>query len=80
MPEWNPPTGLQSRNYTGTLELIIDEHGVVTAAALVTPVNITYDQLLSKRGEALAVSACTTAGQPVKYRKAIAIVLTPGVR
>ena len=80
MPEWNPPTGLQSRNYTGTLELIIDEHGVVTAAALVTPVNITYDQLLLSAAKRWRYRPAQRAGQPVKYRKAIAIVLTPGVR
>ncbi len=78
MPEWNPPTGFQSKNYTGTLELVIDEHGVVTGAALVTPVNITYDQLLLSAAKRWRYRPAQRAGQPVKYRKAISIVLTPG--
>ncbi|HEY2908563.1 MAG TPA: hypothetical protein VGJ29_21840 [Vicinamibacterales bacterium] len=80
MPEWNPPTGLQSKNYTGTLELVIDEHGVVTGAALVTPVNVTYDQLLLSAVKRWRYRPAQRAGQPVRYRKAIAIVLTPGGR
>jgi len=80
MPEWNPPTGLQSRNYTGTIELVIDEHGTVTGAALVTPVNVTYDQLLLSAAKRWRYRPAQRAGQPVKYRKAIAIVLTPGAR
>jgi hypothetical protein len=80
MPEWNPPIGFQSRNYTGTLELVIDEHGVVTGAALVTPVNVTYDQLLLSAAKRWRYRPAQRAGQPVKYRKAISIVLTPGTR
>jgi TonB family protein len=80
MPEWNPPTGFQSKNYTGTLEVVIDEQGVVTGVALVTPVNVTYDQLLLSAAKRWRYRPAQRAGQPVKYRKTIAIVLTPGAR
>jgi len=80
MPEWNPPTGFQSKNYTGTLEIVIDEQGVVTSAALTSPVNVTYDQLLLSATKRWRYRPAQRAGQPVKYRKAIAIVLTPGAR
>jgi TonB family protein len=80
MPEWNPPTGFQSKNYTGTLEIVIDEQGVVTSAALTSSVNVTYDQLLLSATKRWRYRPAQRAGQPVKYRKAIAIVLTPGAR
>jgi hypothetical protein len=78
MPEWNPPTGFSGKNYTGTLEIVIDENGAVTAAALTTPVNVSYDQLLLSAAKRWRYRPAQRAGQPVKYRKAIAIVLTPG--
>jgi hypothetical protein len=77
MPEWNPPSGFTTKSYTGTLEIVIDETGAVSAAALTTPVNVTYDQLLLSAAKRWHYKPAQRAGQPVKYRKAIAIVLTP---
>jgi hypothetical protein len=78
MPEWNPPsTGFPAKTYTGTLEIIVDETGAVASAALATPVNPLYDQLLLSAAKRWRYRPAQRAGQPVKYRRAIAIVLSP---
>jgi hypothetical protein len=79
MPEWNPPnTGFASKTYTGTIEIIVDETGAVTSASLLAPVNVTYDQLLLSAAKRWHYRPAQRAGHAVKYRKVMAIVLTPG--
>jgi TonB family protein len=78
IPQWVPPqSGLRMQTFSGAVEIVIDEQGAVTDAAIVEPVNAYYDQLLLAATNKWRYKPATRAGQPVKYRRTIAVTLKP---
>ena len=78
IPRWSPHRGDEMQEFTGTLELLVDETGVVTSATLRTSVHPVYDTELLKAVRAWKFSPARKQGTPVRYVKTFQIRLTPG--
>jgi tetratricopeptide (TPR) repeat protein len=61
----------------GVVEVIVDETGAVESAMLTVPVNAAYDNIALAAARSWLYKPATLNGVPVKYRKAIQIVLKP---
>jgi len=59
------------------VEVVIDENGNVATATITAPVFPSYDQLLLQAAKSWRYKPARRAGQPVKYRRAVAVLLTP---
>jgi TonB family protein len=59
------------------MEVVVDENGSVTSAAITEPVYPSYDQQLLQAAKSWRYRPARRAGQPVKYRRAVSIVLAP---
>jgi hypothetical protein len=78
IPQWVPPTGaLRYQEFSGILEIVIDESGSVTGATMVQRVNIIYDQMLMSAAKRWRYQPAVRDGKPVTYRKLINIMLRP---
>jgi hypothetical protein len=78
IPPWTPPLGtVRYQEFSGLLEVIIDETGAVTSVAMVKHVNVLYDPLLTNAAKRWRYRPATQNGKPVKYRKQMNIVLRP---
>jgi TonB family protein len=77
MPIWSPRADVEKRPYTGTMEVVVDETGAVTSAAIMDSVYPTYDQQLLQAAKSWRYKPAMRAGQPVKYRRGVTVVLTP---
>jgi TonB family protein len=77
MPVWAPRADGEKRRYSGTLEIIIDENGTVSSAVLTEPVYPSYDQQLLQAAKGWRYKPAQRAGQAVKYRRGVSIVLAP---
>jgi len=76
MPNWSPsPT--DSRTYSGAIEIVIDERGIVTSATITQSVNPLYDRSLVATAKRWQFRPALLGGQPVKYRKVVGVVLRP---
>jgi TonB family protein len=76
MPNWSPPAS-DSRSFSGVIELVIDEHGAVASASVIQSVSPAYDRSLVAAARRWQYRPATLNGQPVKYRKAVGVVLRP---
>jgi hypothetical protein len=80
IPQWVPPSGnLRYQEFAGVLEVIIDETGAVSSAAMAQRINVIYDQVLLNAAKRWRYRPAQRGGQPVKYRKLINVVLRPVV-
>jgi TonB family protein len=78
MPVWNAPISARSQGTRrGILEIITDKSGAVESAVLVRPLTPTYDRDLLNAARLWRFQPATRAGQPVRYRWQIEIVLDP---
>lgn len=78
IPQWVPPTGnLRYQEFSGVLEILVDEAGAVASAAMAQRVNVIYDQVLLSATKRWRYRPAQRSGRPVKYRKLINIVLRP---
>jgi len=78
IPQWVPPTGnFKFQEFTGVLEVVIDESGLVTSAVMSQRLNVMYDQLLLSATKRWRYRPAFRNGKPVKYRKQINVVLRP---
>ena len=77
MPGWAPRVDAEKKKYSGTMEVIVDENGTVISAAITEPVYPSYDQQLLQAAKSWRYRPARRAGQPVKYRRAVSIVLAP---
>jgi hypothetical protein len=76
MPNWSPSAG-DPRIYSGVIEIVIDERGAVTSATILQSVSPLYDRLLVAAAKRWQYRSALLNGQPVKYRKAVGVVLRP---
>jgi TonB family protein len=77
MPVWSPRVDAEKRKYSGTMEVVVDENGTVSSAVITVPVYPSYDQQLLQAAKGWRYRPARRAGQPVKYRRAVSIVLAP---
>jgi hypothetical protein len=78
IPAWIPPNGTyRFQEYTGMLEVVIDETGLVASATMVQKLNVLYDQTLLSATKRWRYRPAQRAGRPVKYRKQVNVVLRP---
>jgi hypothetical protein len=78
-PKWNPPPGVAAvMPYSGLLEVVVNETGGVDAAVMSRSVFPPYDRTLLAAAKTWQYVAAKRNGQPVKYRKVIEVVLSPG--
>jgi len=76
MPAWTPRnTSLSRVAFAGTLEVVIDEHGQVEAAAIRKSILPPYDAALIEATKRWQFAPATKDGEPVRYRKVFDIVL-----
>jgi TonB family protein len=77
MPVWVAPsnTSLSRVAFEGTLEVVIDEHGQVEAAAIRKSILPPYDAALIAATKHWQFTPATKNGEPVRYRKIFEIVL-----
>jgi TonB family protein len=76
MPNWSPPA-TDPRTYSGIIEIIVDERGAVVSAGIVQSVTPAYDRSLVAAAKRWQYRPALLNGQPVKYRKAVGVVLRP---
>jgi TonB family protein len=79
LPEWNIAwTGSQYQaEFRGTVEVVIDESGVVTEARIVDAVHPAYDALLLEAATRWRYRPAQQGGKPVTSTKRVNIVLRP---
>jgi TonB family protein len=77
IPRWVPSRGDAMQEFRGTLQVLIDEQGRVTAATLKASVHQTYDAELVKAVRGWKFSPAQKRGLPVRYLKTFDIRLTP---
>lgn len=78
MPRWMPPTrAMAATAHAGLLVLVIDEAGAVTEARIAKPIAPAYDSALLELARTWRYKPATRAGQPVRYRQVLEIVLRP---
>jgi len=76
LPRWVPPaTVYNARVFSGAVEIVIDETGAVEAASLLQAVFASYDLQLLAAAKNWKYEPARKGNQPVKYRKAIGVVL-----
>jgi tetratricopeptide (TPR) repeat protein len=80
MPEWRPRNPLEeSREYNGTIDLIIGEDGTVLSAVVTTSVHPRYDPELVKAALSWQFRPATRGGVPVQYRYRLKVHLSARV-
>jgi hypothetical protein len=79
IPQWIPPSGgnLRYQEFSGVLDVVIDESGAVASSTMVQRVNIIYDQLLLSASKRWRYRPAMRNGKPVIYKKSLNIVLRP---
>jgi hypothetical protein len=78
IPAWVPPSAnLRYQEFSGVLDVVIDENGSVSSASMSQRVNIVYDQLLLSATKRWRYRPAMRQGKAVKYRKQLNIVLRP---
>ncbi|HEY7287592.1 MAG TPA: hypothetical protein VH497_19210 [Vicinamibacterales bacterium] len=78
IPQWVPPLGnFKYQEFSGSLEVVIDEAGLVTSAVMSQKLNVMYDQVLLSATKRWRYRPAYRNGKPVKYRKQINVVLRP---
>jgi TonB family protein len=77
MPVWAPRADVEKKKYSGTMEVVVDENGAVSNAAIMDSVYPSYDQQLLQAAKSWRYKPALRAGQPVKYRRGVSVVLAP---
>lgn len=76
LPAWRSPVG-ERREFSGTLELLLDEKGAVLSAVLRAPVHPLYDKVLLKAAANWRFTPATRQGMPVRFLRFVEIKLKP---
>ena len=81
LPSWKPGNSIVAqRSFRGTLEVIINDQGVVEWAGMSKPTLENYDQELINLTKSWRFRPATKEGEPVRYQLALEILLTPPAR
>ena len=80
VPRWVPPNrDLRQTTFRGTLELLIDERGVVESLTMRKSISKLYDPRLMAAAKKWHFTPAKKDGKPVKYMKLLEFVLSPPV-
>jgi len=75
IPAFNKPV---TQRKTAVVELLVDERGAVSSAAMISPLDPTYDRLVVSAAKGWQYEpAKGPDGKPVKYQKRVQITLVP---
>ena len=75
IPAFNKPV---TQRKTAVVELLVDERGAVSSAAMISPLDPTYDRLVVNAAKGWQYEpAKGPDGKPVKYQKRVQITLVP---
>ena len=77
IPRWAPKGAQATQEFNGTLRVLVDEYGKVTAATLEARTHPIFDADLLKAVRGWKFSPATKQGKPVRYMKIFNIRLTP---
>jgi hypothetical protein len=77
VPPWIPERAVAKQDFHGTLELLIDETGAVTASTMRTSAHPTYNQQLLRAAHDWKFTPARRQGVPVRYLKIVEIHLKP---
>jgi tetratricopeptide (TPR) repeat protein len=78
LPQWNAPTVLaRTMEFRGSIEVVVNERGLVESVTITKPIAPTYDPVLLNAAKNWKFQPATLNGAPVKYRKSFEIVLAP---
>jgi tetratricopeptide (TPR) repeat protein len=77
VPPWTFTAYAPNRVFNGTLELIIDEKGLVESVALTEPVWPPYDLALIQAAKRWSYRPAVKAGTPVKFKRVLVINIDP---
>jgi TonB family protein len=78
MPAWTPSLPTQARlEFRGTLEVVVDETGQVSSAAIRKATTPGYDAVLLEAAKTWRYRPATRNGVPVRYRTFIDVLLKP---
>jgi hypothetical protein len=78
IPLWVPPVGnFKYQEFSGSLEVVIDEAGLVASAVMSQKLNVLYDQMLLSATKRWRYRPAYFNGKPVKYKKQINVLLRP---
>ena len=78
MPPWNPSNpALRMSTFRGSLEVVIDEKGMVESAIMRRPATESYDLTLLQATKQWRFRPARRADEPVKYRMFFDILLRP---
>jgi TonB family protein len=76
MPAWNPANAVEKKSsFSGIIELVIDENGMVMSATMRQGTLAAYDAALVKAAANWKFKPATRNGAPVKYRVHLSIQL-----
>lgn len=75
MPAWNVAGTSATVVFDGSLEVLIDEHGLVTSAKMIKWSHPAYDSTLVSAARRWRYSPAVKDGRPVRYRKVIDFTL-----
>jgi TonB family protein len=77
LPPWSPGREDRQREFSGTIEVIIDEQGAVISAAVRESVHPAYDAELLRVARSWKYKPATKNGAPTKYVKLVEVRLRP---
>jgi hypothetical protein len=77
VPPWVPPRTDSTKDFHGTLELLIDEQGKVLSASLRASLHPTYNGVLLRAARDWKFVPARKQGVPVRYLKVVDIHLQP---
>ncbi|MQA28860.1 MAG: TonB family protein [Luteitalea sp.] len=75
LPQWAAPSSQRNESFSGLIEVVIDETGKVTSAAVTESVNVQYDRLLLQAARLWEYRPAQREGRPVKFRRVVSVVL-----
>ncbi len=77
IPPWTPTGSAAVKEFTGTLQVLVDERGQVLSASVSASVHPAYDAALLRAVRAWKFTPASKQGVPVRYLKSIEIRLAP---
>ncbi len=78
LPPWAPADpALRRGTFSGVLEVLVDERGLVESVRLVAPISPSYDRALVEAAGHWRFNPATKDGRPVRFRKVLEIILRP---
>jgi len=75
MPAWTAPAAFANVNFSGRLEIVIGENGLVASARIVERTHPLYDTTLVSAARRWQFEPALKDGQPVRYRKMVDFTL-----